>query len=163
MVIGYVSFCPHGNDCSRGGRRLGWDASADDARARIVHHLVASSKHDFRQDDAQLAAEAAELLEEEWEAPPVQTQPKGKGKGKAWREEVWPPQRSAPYPDQQIVVASPAASHAFTDVLGRAVHAVAKAEAGARASSRMARQAFQAFEDEANALRDALDSLKNIR
>ena len=109
------------------------------------------------------AAEAAELLEEEWEAPPVQTQPKGKGKDKAWREEVWPPQRSAPYPDQQIVVASPAASHAFTDVIGRAVHAVAKAEAGARASSRMARQAFQAFEDEANALRDALDSLKNIR
>ena len=164
MVLGFVSFRPHAYDCGRGGRRLGWDETEDEARARIVRHLTASTKHSFIQEDAQTAADAAELQEEEWEVPVLTPPPKGKGKGKQWREDVWPAQRSAPYPDQQIVVAvSPAASAAFTDVVGRAVHAIAKAEAGARASSRMARQAFQAFEDEANALAHALDSLKNIR
>ena len=161
MVLGFVSFCTHAYDCGRGGRRLGWDGQEDEARARIVHHLTASTKHNFTQEDAQTAADAAELQEEEWEVPVLTPPPKGKGKGKQWREDVWPTQRSAPYPDQQIVVA--AASTAFTDVVGRAVHAIARAEAGARASSRMARQAFQAFEDEANVLATALESLKNIR
>lgn len=183
----HVSFCPFGDVCKKGGARLGKDVSSERARQRIATHLMNSPYHNLNQDDAEIAAGAADIMEEahshgdddsgagaaeppaaagnrwtdaewhEWNAQRERS--KGKGKGtKSWTS------RSTPYPevDPPSLVLERAPRPATVD-LARIATAISRAEAGARAASRMARQAFQAFEDEANVLREALDQLRTVR
>ncbi len=133
---------------------------------------------------AQDAAACAELVEEVRPDEPqvMQLPDKAKGKGKGWhagkheawssssswsdgdwqKKDGWKEHRSQPYP------AVPAPQESIVQVRvppetsqrDKLIMAISKAEAGCRAASRMARQAFQAFEDEANVLREALDSLR---
>ena len=177
---GWVSFCPCNDQCKKGGKRLGWDETDEQARQRIVQHLTNSSYHLMDEMLAQGTALAAELFAEvEPDEPPVQEKVKGKGKGwnagkQAWssssswsdgdwkQKDGWQDNRSQPYPAvpvpaQSIVQVRTTADPSQRDKL---IVAISKAEAGCRAASRMARQAFQAFEDEANVLREALDALR---
>ena len=81
MVMGCVSYCPHADQCNRGGKRLGWDEDEEKARERIWKHLVNSSHHHFSEEDAKAAAETAEMEAEEWDPP----KPKHGSKGAAAR------------------------------------------------------------------------------
>ena len=172
--MGFVSFCPLGGDCKKGGKRLGWDATESEARARISTHLRCSTHHELDEEVANEAAATADLVEEEkWIAPASDA---GKGKagkgGSSWRSEDWQSggwgtgswsSRASPYPEPQQSsreLARPAAPMPMTS-REKIIAAIARAEAGTRAASRMARQAFQAFEDEANVLREALDAMRN--
>ena len=178
----HVAFCPFGDVCKKGGARLGKDVSSDRARQRIITHLMNSPYHNFNQDDAESAAAAADIMEEapahgdddtgaaeppaaggsrwtdaEWHDQRERSKGKGKG-GKSWTS------RSTPYPEVEppSLVLERASRPSPVD-LARIATAISRAEAGARAASRMARQAFQAFEDEANVLREALDQLRTVR
>jgi hypothetical protein len=164
---GWVSFCPRGEECNKGHKRLGWDVSEDEARARISLHLQRSEKHYLSAEEADAAAVAAELMEEEkWQEPPMQPaswkggKAGGKGKGKeSWSSSSW---RSSPYQaEPEIPMQVRLRGNDPASQREKIIAAISKAEAGTRAASRMARQAFQAFEDEANVLREALEAMRN--
>ena len=133
---------------------------------------------------AEDAAAVAELVAEvkDDEPPAVAAAAKAKGKGKGWNagKEAWSAssawadgdwqkkdgwqgsRREQPYPAvpgrQSSIVQVRTNADTQRDKL---IMSISKAEAGCRAASRMARQAFQAFEDEANVLREALEALRN--
>lgn len=174
---GWVSFCPCSDQCNKGGKRLGWDETEDLARQRIVQHLMNSTYHQMEQIVAEDAAAVAELTAEvKDDEPPAATAAKAKGKGKGWnagsssawtdgdwqKKDGWQgSRREQPYPAvprQSSIVQVRTADTTQRDKL---IMSISKAEAGCRAASRMARQAFQAFEDEANVLREALEALRN--
>lgn len=222
---GLVSFCPHGDLCGKKGKRLGWDEKEEDARARIANHLTSSTYHAFAQEEAEAAANAAELIEElyyekppnakaAWipHEPPAAAEAKSKGRGRgSWGNNEWgssgwradpyarppaapPPMATTAEVVREVLLQEQQRLQAVTAVVDhgvggggiggggfggghmlanagnrshplheRLILSVSRAEAGARAASRMASQAYMAFNEEANALRECLDAIRGIQ
>lgn len=55
----FISFCPHGTQCAKGGRRLGADPDEPTARWRIANHLHTSNYHKLIWEEATRAAQDA--------------------------------------------------------------------------------------------------------
>ena len=73
FVWKYYAYCPHGDQCSKGGSTLGGFFSEDRARTAISNHLRGSTYHLFEQEQADLEASIADL-------PKVKT--------KEWKEDA---------------------------------------------------------------------------
>ena len=169
----FVCFCPLGEVCAWGGRRLGKFQTEDAARARIVWHLTSSSKHEIDEGQAKELAGEAELLSEEgwekdsseWEAKPSNTEAKhsstakAKSTGKGWWQKDKPTgkgwQREGPYTS---VVATPSSSSMSTG--HSALTAMVRCEAAARTAARMSRSAATGFDAEADVLANEIVKLK---
>ena len=67
MPTFFVCFCPFGDECGRGGNRLGKAIEESDARDKIKAHLRDSSHHygKHSEDDIEMLANAADLMPEE--------------------------------------------------------------------------------------------------
>ena len=156
----WASFCPSGDECGRKGKRLGTYRDEFKAREAIFNHLQNSPKHDWPSDQAQIAADGAELTLEEW---PMD---------KTWQEaqapaEPRPKARVAPYQQQardarstssQLTTPAPSDSQ-FAGIM---LAASMKAEQAARASSRIACQAANAFDEEAENFASAARHFRQV-
>lgn len=174
MPIKYVSFCPMGGECGKNGRRLGSHLTLEEAKEKVVWHLMNSANHDgMSTGDAELLADGVEYLEEQSFDEPEPAKGKGKGKGKGKHKDIddtwhsssssW---RSSPYgrgQDQsQIVIASRPQLNPFGDAVAEATRSLARSEASARAAARVARGAALAFDEEAAILSATLKKLQEL-
>ena len=164
-----VCFCPLGDECGRGGKRLGKAIEESDARDKIKAHLRDSSHHygKHSEDDIEMLANAADLMPEEgWDeekgkCKSKRSEPyggKGKGKGK-WAE--WQSWESAPASSSSSALARVQirlADKKKEDLMA----AVARCEAAARQAGRMARSAAVAFESEAAVLHECMESIGDM-
>ena len=169
----FVCFCPLGNDCKKGNKRLGKHKLEDEARQQIQHHLVHSTFHSMTDADAAELAEKAELTEEDWaDTDFVDTGKGGSGSGKGdgkgdgkqrasswwegdWKQHSWSSSdRPGPY---QVAVPKFAADHGIG---ATCLSSMARAEAAARTAARMARAAATAFEQEADVLNMEMQKVK---
>lgn len=179
MVAGFVSFCPCPDVCRKGGKRLGWDDSENNARWRISNHLQSSGYHLLSQDEADSLAASAELQHEDSPenstgqfeyAPGRSDSSHGKSEGKGtWRSEPYGgkgkgkghaiqwPERGGKGTGSEMVLQPPEPA---TAMVARLITAISRAEAAARTSSRMARAAAAAFDEEASHLAQALSELR---
>ena len=69
FVWRYYAYCPHGDQCSKGGSTLGGFFSEDRARTAISNHLCGSPYHELTQEHADFEASQAELTKvktKEW-------------------------------------------------------------------------------------------------
>jgi len=190
-TIHFVSFCPLGDRCRKGGGRLGFDLDVESARWRIANHLVSSQYHNMSQvdADAEAAAATSSIVQEE---VPMDTgketakpafrgddrnsfdnSSKGHGRGKGWAKqdgkiqtrEDWHSnwRRSEPYTDNRQYTNN----GRYKDNMVVAnktpdlVATIARCEAAARTAARMARAAASAFEEEAYLLRHELEKLSS--
>ena len=175
----FVCFCPLGEACGWGGRRLGKYQTEEAARSRIEWHLTSSSKHEIDEGQAKELAGEADLLREEgweqdsneWEAKPSTAEAKhnnttkGKSMGKGWQRDKstgkgW--QREAPYTVpyavREMVVASPSSSSMSQG--HSALTAMVRCEAAARTAARMSRSAASGFDAEGDVLANEIAKLK---
>jgi hypothetical protein len=69
----YVQTCPRAEGCSPGAWKKGrcWDWTEDEARARLVKHLMLSGNHLLDQQEAEEVAEEAVIEQDQWPDPPV--------------------------------------------------------------------------------------------
>ena len=177
----YVSYCPCSDVCNRGGRRLGSDPTMEAARQRVAHHLGASSYHLLSEEDANNLADTVVLEEELWVEPAAASQPAQHGKGHGKHDGNagkgrGRPQHHRPEPyslnevvastlahmqQQQQTIHGPDVPQVRIAPVHERIHTImARAEAAARTSARMARAAAIAFEEEAANLRACLDMLE---
>ena len=181
MVRVYASFCPLSDDCKKGGKRLGTDGDPEAGRKRIVNHLMFSSYHQLPAEEAEAQAQVADLLvedvdEAEWNREQQEWQGwKGSGGGKSWRSQPYADSKgsgkssgkgsgkassshdSVSNEQLHVQLANAAAAASIREQL---ITAAARCEAGTRAASRMARQAWMAFEEEANGLLSLINELR---
>ena len=188
MVKVFASFCPLSADCKKGGKRLGTDADAETARKRIVNHLMYSPYHSLAADEAEVQAQGADLLDEdvddaewtnredrEWQSwSGADSKGSGKSSGKSWRSQPYADKGSGKSSGKgsgkassshdsvsnehlQMQLANAAAAANIREQL---ITSAARCEAGTRAASRMARQAWMAFEEEANGLLALINELR---
>jgi len=81
-VTFFVSHCPLGEICGKNWSRLGKHTSLEEAKARVKHHLMNSSKHiGIPEGEADSLADQVEYEMEEWEAT-AETPTEAKGSGK---------------------------------------------------------------------------------
>ena len=180
----YISFCPQGHLCTRGGGRLGADRDEATAKWRVLNHLQTSTYHNLSEADAEHMCEDMQFETEEVADNEGKGMDKGVEKGDKGMEKGdkgHGKTRYQPYQQQQQPQLKGGGrgkdrnieqivENAVTSALQRAVPAqpslqqrlctaVARAEAAARTSARMARSAASAFEEEASHLRAALEEL----
>lgn len=182
MPLCYVAYCPIAEECNHGGRRLGASMDEEEARAKVRNHLQNSSYHygKHTEDDIEQLVALAELDQEEYveEAPLPQKGKGGKaddGKGGKGGKGGKEGKRSEPYHGgggggkgnalnqltRQVAELSEAmVAPARFGGIDRCIMAISRAEAAARTSSRMARAAAAAFDEEASHLRSALAELR---
>ena len=171
----FVCFCPLGEACGWGGRRLGKYQTEEAARSRIEWHLTSSTKHEIDEGQAKELAAEADLLREdgwepdinEWEAKPSTAEAKhnnttkGKSTGKGWQKDKstgkgW--QRDGPYTGREVVVAIPSSSSMSQG--HSALTAMVRCEAAARTAARMSRSAASGFDAEGDVLANEIAKLK---
>lgn len=102
MVKKFGAYCPWGHKCSYGNKCMQSFDSAAEARDKIVHHLVNSTRHLLEQDEAERLACEADIPE--WEDKQAASSSKSGGKASSgsagWQSSGGKGKghRSAPYP-----------------------------------------------------------------
>ena len=181
----YVSFCPFGDKCKKGGARLGADDTEDGARWRISNHLQHSPYHNLSADEGDSAAADAQVEVEERDEAEMGNM-KGKGSadggkgyeggkghesgkgheggkghewGKGWRYDPYEGKGKAKGKAKgyEVVVAAPPPQ----PVQPRFIQSIVRCEAAMRNAARLARGAALAFEEEATTLSSELSRLQD--
>jgi len=69
----YVQTCPRAEACSARSWKQGrvWDWTEEEARARLVNHLVNSGNHLMDPQEAEEVAEEGVIEQDKWPDPPV--------------------------------------------------------------------------------------------
>ena len=167
MTVWYAGFCPMGDECSKGGKRICCCSTLEQTRSKISWHLQSSSYHSgISQEDADSMAGNAPIEEEIYEdTNDDRHSAQGKGKaadrgkgGKGWGKSSGNNNdyRAQPY---QIVSPPPAAQSEHAGVIA----AISRCESAARTAARMARSAALAFEEESSTMTSALQKLQGAR
>ena len=167
MPIKFVSFCPCGSECSKGGRRLGAHNSREEAVNKAVWHLTQSSHHSMDEASARDLAELAEYEEEEHEESAEAAKGKAKGKNQSWGSSwggssSW---RTGPYnwePQQQQQVVAVQPAPVPQDFLGSVMKCLCRSESAARTAARVARSAALAFDEEAGVMQMSIRTLQDV-
>lgn len=187
-VMYWVSQCPLGELCGKNYTRLGKHATIEEARAKVVHHLLFSTKHDaIPKEEAEALADAHDYLSEEWEEEEAKGRGKdeSKGQGKSrkptekpdwqqsswnspgWRSNQWDSQSRGQSSQQLATIQQPQlaarniqSSQPLSEEFFECLQSLTRSEASARAAARVARAAAIAFEDEAAVMAASLKKLR---
>ena len=178
MELQYVPFCPHGDICKQGGKRLGAFFSEEAAREKVAWHLEYSSYHYFSKADAQEASMQAHIDVEDYEPPPEEPAAEDAGKGSKNKSRPAPYQGKSTWGKGKGKIHQAMLQHdGGSSSSGAAVQPVTsvavagmrlenqaiRCEAAARQAAKFARQAAVAFDEEADNLRALIDEIRRTQ
>ena len=176
----YVVRCPHGQDCSKGGRILAKKISEKAARLAVQQHLVASPYHAQDEVAASLEADAVEVETWEEDAKNWSWADEDAAEWYSSRKRIRSPSRDPPSTrsssSAQRAIGAPAAQHGVVAkvrkapsdelVLTRAqaqamVDSLKRAKSATQAASQLCKKASKVFDEEACCIDQCMQVLES--
>ena len=181
----FACYCPLGAECSKKNHRLAWFKTEQEAREKVLHHLLNSEYHRDKVTEQQAHELAAKAPMDVW---PDDSKVEAK-KRRPSEPSMPPPVADVSAVIQQAVMqavqatAGIAPSTASSSSLApwhqdpseteaqlnfvsagitRATEHISKSVAAVKTAARMARQAAEAFEQESHNLQQALDAIQAL-